>query len=426
MQKLLFFNIFLLVLITFLSDPAPAQLDIFSMLLIGLSCFTGVLCLAGSPSYKMYTDNLILFLAVSFYLFYLILSVLSGLLHDVPVLKILRSAGPYLSFFPLVFIAFLPNHLYKLRNLVFVMVLVGLIQSCYHFYLYYTHPTTSTLGVLQNRMTLIDPRTTLPIFMCVPILLLPYFFNNITTRKVNYLSTLGFGMLILLGLFAGILTLTRSIVLSVLFGWFMFVFLYVIQQYFCNQAKLLLIFSRLLIYLLALFVLIGLISLIPTVQLIESGILARFFNNTQLTGTTDYSNGRLYDEWLPALTAWFQSDFVGKLIGIGAGKSFIVLNGEERTYIHNVCIYHLVYGGIFGLLASLGLYASLIITLMKKAIATNESHYVSFAAFVFTLFFYSQFFAVHKVLAFNLFLFLIIAVALCQPSEQRLTHGQGL
>ena len=94
------------------------------------------------------------------------------------------------------------------------------------------------------------------------------------------------------------------------------------------------------------------------------------------------------------------------------------LSGEERTYIHNLSIYSLVYGGLFGLLACYGLYFTVFSALVKKAYHSENSAYFSFAALLASLFFYGQLFAVHKGLAFNIMLFLIIGLALSPPLKK--------
>jgi hypothetical protein len=163
--------------------------------------------------------------------------------------------------------------------------------------------------------------------------------------------------------------------------------------------------------------------MIPQIDKLEQGLIARFFNHSLSLGTSDYSNGRLFDEWLPALSTWADSGLIGWFFGIGAGNTFNVASGEERTYIHNLSIYSLVYGGFFGLFACLWLYYTIFKTLIVRAFQTHQTIYLSFAALLISIFVYGQFFAVHKGLAFNAMLFMIIGIALIQPVNHLIEKG---
>ena len=107
-------------------------------------------------------------------------------------------------------------------------------------------------------------------------------------------------------------------------------------------------------------------------------------------------------------------------MGLARGNTFTVATGEERTYIHNLFIYSLVYGGFFGLFACIWLYFTVFKTLIIRALQTKQTIYLGFAALLGSIFFYSQLFAVHKGLAFNAMLFLIITLALMQPNKPQM------
>ncbi len=409
LQKLISGSIFLIVLFSFLANPAPVSIEWVDLGLIALSVFLGLLSLASTMHYEIQVTEARLLFAVFLYFSYLILSALFGLLHGVPLLNMMRSFGPYISFVPLMFIGFLPASIVNINRIAFIFILVGLIQISYLFYLYFFHAESinTMTSVLRHRITLMDPRTTLPFLLAVA--LLPGIFF-----KASRFITLA---CILLSLIAAMMTLTRAIVLSMLFGWFCFACLYIYYQ---SQLKL---FSYKTFLrqsgsgLLCLLTVLLCISFIPKVHLIEMGLLARF-SDRSASGSVDYSDGRIFNEWIPALWTWLHSGWLSIFFGIGAGNSFTVLTGEERTYIHNLGIYSLVYGGIFGLVSCLWFYYTLFKTLMIRAFQQHHAlTYITFSALLASLFFYGQLFAVHKGLAFNVILFLLVGIALLQPGR---------
>lgn len=410
MRLIIYFSIFFMLLISLLANPAPVSIEPADLLLISLPCFLALLALAITKNYRMYQPECDLIVAVLLYLGFLLTSLFIGLIHGVPLLNVLRSIGPYLDFFPLLLLCLLPARLLNPWVIGFILILVGALQASYEIILYLKHSDTiaSTVNVLRNRITLIEPRTTLPLALSAAILPMAYFSSN------NILLKIIAALLMLLGLFASAATLTRSVILSILLGWLVFLFMYCYQQLQQENISFTKLLQRFITYSVLFILGFLVISMIPRVYMIEQGLLARFFHSSA-SAAKDYSNGRLYDEWIPALRVWMNSDIVSLFFGIGAGQSFVVANGEERTYIHNLSIYSLVYGGFYGLFACLGLYLMVFKTFITRAQQTQQIIYLSFAALLASLFFYGQLFAVHKGLAFNAMLFLLIALALTQP-----------
>jgi hypothetical protein len=419
MRLLILTLIFILILISFLATPAPQSLEIDDLLLIALPCILATLSMAVAPNYTLHQSEYSLFIAVLLYLSYLLVSILIALVEGVPILNILRSIGPYINFFPLLFLCILPWNFITVLSIGIILIVVGLVQASYQVYLYFSHAhlVSNTFDVLKGRITLIEPRTTLPFVLGLAILPLVFFSQAALTRKGVVLKLL-MGSFILLGLFAGVVTLTRSIILAIFFGWLVFLILYLYQIAQKNSSQLIYLTMRLLLYLLLFGIFILFISVIPRIHLLEQGLWARFYS-ASASVATDYSNGRLYDEWLPALKTWLNSGIIGLFFGIGAGNSFIVTSGEERTYIHNLSIYSLVYGGLYGFFTCMFLYFATFKAFISKAIKLNQMIYIGFAALLASIFFYSQFFAIHKGLTFNAMLFLMIAIALRHESEEK-------
>lgn len=413
MRTLILTLIFIITLISFLANPAPEHLELLDVILLCTPFFLGILSFSFANSFKIYPHQFSLVFAISLYISYLLISGFMGLLQGVPLLQVLRSIGPYLNFLPLILLGFIPTRIITPFNLSLILILVALVQVSYLCYLYFshTHQIHNTVNVLVNRITFLDQRTTLPFLLALPILPLLFFQKKTTSQKQFWFNSLGFS-LILIGLLGGLITLTRSIFLAIVLSFVFYFILYFYQQARLQKLSLALIqFSKKIFIVLPLFLLIIFImDSIPKIHLLITGLLSRFDHSNGVQ--TDYSNGRIYDEWLPALSTWAHSNILNWLFGIGAGNAFTLPTGETRTYIHNLSIYSLVYGGFWGLLSCFFLYVCLIRVLVLRAIRYKNIGYLAFSALVGSMFFYGQLFAVHKVLAFNLMLFLIITLAL--------------
>ncbi|MDX1901429.1 MAG: O-antigen ligase family protein [Gammaproteobacteria bacterium] len=416
MKRLIMLFIFFIVLFSFLANPAPVSIELYDFVLIGLTLSLGLLALFITTSYSVNQTESQLLFALILYLSYLLASTLCGFLQGVPFLNILRSIGPYINFFPLILLGFIPNRFIKPSSLGMIFIVVGCLQGAYLFYLYLMHAVNanSINAVLQSRITFMDQRTTLPLLLGVAILPLYYVLNKKNNLQQHLLLSSIALIIVLFGFIAIAMTLTRSIFLAVLFGWLTFIIFYLYQQSKSKSFSMHPFLIKLLSTLMLFILLFALLSLFSKVRMLESGLYARFFDHGA-NGQTDYSNGRIYDEWLPALNRWMNAGPISWLFGIGAGNSFMTPTGEERTYIHNLCLYSLVYGGLFGLISCLFLYFTLIKSLLLRAHQTNNAIYIAFLALLCSLFFYGQFFAVHKGLAFNVMLFLMIALALRKP-----------
>jgi hypothetical protein len=407
MKPLIYTGIFITLLLTLLANPFPVAIEPSDLLLIAIPSLLALLGFCTSNKIIIPHAGLNVWLAVFLYLSYLLISTLLGLLYGIPLLNVLRSIGPYVNFFPLLFLSFLPASLRKPSILASLLVIVGLFQAAYQLYLYFTHVhhAANTLSVLRQRITLLEPRTTLPIVLASATLPLSLLFQP--KLKLKILATSA----VLVSLIAGAATLTRSIVLSIVVGDLAFILLYFYYLYQTNKAAIPRFFIKCLCGLgIFIFVLLC-IALLPKVNLLLQGLWARFASSAS-SKASDYSNGRLYEEWVPALTAWLNAPSISLFFGIGAGHSFFIANGEERTYIHNLSIYSLVYGGFYGIFAYLWLYFTLVKTLLRRAIQTTQVLYLSFSALLISMFFYGQLFAVHKGLAYNAMLFLLISIAL--------------
>ena len=409
MNILILFLLSLNVFLSFIASPAPESLELTDLALVSLTCLIALLSISVTSATLIGKNEGRLLTAVLLYLGYLVLSAFMGLLHGVPLLSVARSAGPYLVFFPLVFAGFLPANRLNPWTMALILIGVGLTQTVWLAWLYVSHvpAAETTQGILINRITFMDQRTTLPLLLSVPILSL-MFLDGWKGRGLSSPQRVTMIVLVLIGLFAGMVTLTRAIFLSMVTGWSVFAIVW------CSLGSNTFSVKKSTLWIFSVMGIVFLLSLIPAIHRLETGLFARFTLHTA-NGPVDYSNGRIYDEWLPALTAWLSSGPLSFLFGMGAGMSFTVLSGEERTYIHNLSIYSLVYGGLFGFLSCLWLYFCLFRTFYIRARQTPGALYPALIALLASLYFYGQLFAVHKGLAYNEMLFLMIALALIRP-----------
>jgi O-antigen ligase len=137
-----------------------------------------------------------------------------------------------------------------------------------------------------------------------------------------------------------------------------------------------------------------------------------------LRSQSDLDTGRFRDEWEPAVDAVLERGLPGLTFGIGAGESFITGAGEERTYIHNLILYCLVYFGSPGLGLMLLSYILLFLALVRRSYAEDDPRYAGLAAMLAGMFVFAQFFAVHKLFSYNLML-VLAAQTLAQPAGKR-------
>ena len=145
MRKLFFILIFSIVLVSFLANPAPKSIQLADAFLIFIPSLIGLICLSNNQVTILAKPQYNLMIALILYLSYLILSALIGLLHGVPLLQVLRSIGPYLNFFPLLLIGFLPSRLVSIKTI--GLDHVGLAVQLFNARLQYDDPIGDLLNL---------------------------------------------------------------------------------------------------------------------------------------------------------------------------------------------------------------------------------------------------------------------------------------
>jgi len=401
---LIFFTMFL----TTIMPPAPKEFfNINILILVSLIVISIIIILSQklktSVSFNGY--NSLLHYALLFYLLYLLISFCIGFVSLKIPLSALRSTGPYVIMLPFIVLICLRDYKFSLDRLALMMIFCGLLQSLNCIYLYFTEIHNFTMAnVLLQRITLRDPRTTLPFVLASAILPLNYFFNSSYGFYKRYVALL----VIALSVFGAIATSTRSIILAIGCGWFIYLMILLIYREKVFKLTKTLLLQRLAVFAI---LLILLFFLFNHVQSTRAAFLA-FSARAGMHNFADYSTGRIDAEWLPAIKIWWHAKLLNFLFGAGSGIGFDAPWGKSITYMHNLLVYALFYGGIFGVVAVLGVYLATFYSLWEKAKILAEPQYFMFCAFLFGLFCYAELFAVHKLFSYNLIFALLIGVAL--------------
>ncbi|MCW5589280.1 MAG: O-antigen ligase family protein [Legionellales bacterium] len=410
------FGMLIFMITSFLVNPAPQYPGVFDILILVLPSITAIIILSKLPmGIESLPWDKPLFLVILLYLLVFTISAVIGLSNNVSFYYVMRSCASYLLFIPLISIGLISSKELTLESIIYVLIFAGIVQSLYHFYLYYTvvhnQKVFSALTISLSRITLLDPRTTEPLLFCNAVIPIVYILdkNTILIKKILFF------IVILIGFFAIMITLTRSMILACLIAWiFCAIHYYKYKSSSVTEPFNLINSGKKVKKTTAcIFMILVLISIY---MLFFHGVfqaLLMRINNQNITGNTqDYTNGRLYDEWLPAIKIWINSSWLNILFGIGSGNPFYTSLNDSRTYIHNLSIYFLVYGGLFGLMWGLLFYGILFSSLLKKAKQLKCIEYLGLACLLLCLFIYAQFFAVHKLLIYNILIWSIASQAI--------------
>lgn len=139
-------------------------------------------------------------------------------------------------------------------------------------------------------------------------------------------------------------------------------------------------------------------------------------------------NGRIYEEYLPALARWHGGDMTTWIWGILPGDNFLTHGGQQRTYLHNVVLYFLVFHGLTGLLILGILYMFVLKTLHTCASRGPVAHQavaISILSLLIAITVHALFFSVHKSLGYNAMLAAIIGISVniaCKTSPNNAHH----
>lgn len=397
----------LLLVATGLAAPAPTAVGTWELVLAGGLALTALIVTTGILTGRariVHREQLVALLAIPALGFPVVLSVIVGVLRGIPFDAAVRSALPYAAFLPVALLGLVVGRERRVAVVTGPLVIVGVAQAAYllGLFLLRVPDPTDTRTVLFARITLLDPRTTLPLLFGAA--LLPMAAVAAARRR---LVRIVWAAPIAMAVGAALSTQTRSQLVALVAGAGAFAALHAVwwarQR---GRSWALGLLRGGFAGLLGAAVAVGVLYLIPHTRSLLEAIVLR--------SQTSADTGRIADEWIPALNAVIDDGLPGVFGGIGAGQSFVTAGGEERTYIHNLLLYGLVYFGAPGLALLLLAYALLLVGLWRRALASADRRYLALASLVVALLVYAQFFAVHKLFSYNLMLMLALQ-ALVQP-----------
>jgi len=406
-------TLWLLVLLTLIGRPAPTSVGVVEVLLaatvIGVMLAMCVRVLLRRPLPISETHRSILAILGLYCLSFLGAFVV-GVSQGVGIGDAFRASVPYLIFVPLVLAA----PVLSARNLEpairGALTAVGTLQALYliGLFIVVTPNLTDVQSLLLHRTTFLDSRTTVPLFLASCILPLHWMFDGRT-----FLVRGGSAVLVAASIAGALSTQTRSQVIAIACGVATYVTLRALLSVIHGGTSIARPIMKAALAIVVVTVVAGtaFMAVKPLRTMVET-VVSR--------SGTDQDNGRIDDEWRPAVRRVLHAGLVNLALGIGAGERFITAGGEERPYVHNLVIYLLVFNGAVGLLMGGALYAVILIALLHGASKSGGQVLGAYAALLTALFVYAQFFAVHKLFSYNLMLALITIVALPPMQLRRL------
>jgi hypothetical protein len=386
-----------LLLLAGVAEPAPRDVGPVELAMVAIAGLTMVVVIAamlrsrpeplgGQPAHAL--------AALAAYAVPFIVSVVVSAVNGIGFAEGIRSAIPYLAYLPIALLGlFATGH----RRMTFAaggLLVAGVLHGTFLLFLYLraSADLTSPEAILLARTTWLDPRTTLPLVLAAGLLPLA------TVVRGHGVLKPGLAILIsAIATLAAASTQTRSQIVALLAGFGTFFVLYTVLAVRRRGASLAVTIRRtMLAGGLGAVLLVGLGFATPQVRALAGAIQERT--------RQDQDTGRIADEWAPALSTVVDGGLPAVLFGVGAGGGFVTLGGDERTYVHNILIYAVLYQGVIGAGILLLFYAYLIASLARRGFAEEDPRYLALAALVVALFTYAQFFAVHKLLGYNLML----------------------
>lgn len=389
--------------LTLLGEPAPTALGVVELLLV-----LGVIAIAAGGlvgARLLHTGQIgathaSILAALAVYCLSQLVTLSLGILQGAAPAAAIRAVAPYLLFLPVA--AALPflSRAETVRPAVRAMVFAGLAHAVFLLVLFVTgvQDILDLRAVFFGRTTLLDARTTIPLFLAS--VLLPLAWLTAGRPASRRVAALG---LVALSTAGALSTQTRSQLLAMAAGGAVFLVLHVARwaaRYGRSVGGALRRVT--VIAAVALALTAAAVATVPTLRVLAQAVVLRT--------EADQDNGRLANEWIPAVRQVSASP-ASLALGIGAGATFVTGEGEERTYVHNLGIYALVYGGITGVIATALLYLVIGAGLFHRARTDAGLEGAALLALLVALVVYAQFFAVHKLLSYNLMLAVLAGAA---------------
>ena len=327
-----------------------------------------------------------------------LLSLVVGAVRGVPVSASLRATAPYVAFVGFGFMGQRQSARRHARSIVAAILVAGLLHATYLVGLFVaTTPLTAEAATIRlARITLLDPRTTVPLAMAASILPWPMLLDVRHWSARVLLAAIG--AVAAVGVVA---TQTRSMILAGAVGVTGSTVVAGLWRTLASSRSPAVAIRRVTVGILLLMASgAAVFAVTPPLRELAMSVLLR----NRLEGDT----GRVEDEWKPVVSALADEGTAAAVFGVGGGQSFVTGSGQERTYIHNLVLYGLFYSGVAGASMWILAYGLLVIGLVRRGWRDNAPAMFGLAGVVLGLFVYGQFFAVHKLLSYNLLLMLCL------------------
>jgi len=402
--------------LTLIGEPAPTAVGPAEALLVGCVLLLAIAALARARlvrQWQLGPSHLSILAVTAAYCLSLLAGMAVGLIRGASLPAVARAASPYLVFLPVAASGAWLGRGSTVAATVRAMVLVGLAHAIFLLALFGTgvQDLLDLRAVFLGRTTLLDARTTVPLFLASALLPLAWIGEGRVGRRLTAAA------LVTLSVAGALSTQTRSQLLALAAGVITFLPFYGIWWARRTGRSLARATRRMVLAGLAGAVVAGTtIATIPTLRVLAQAVTLRT--------ATDQDNGRIANEWVPAVRQ-VSATASSMVVGIGAGRSFITGEGEERTYAHNLGIYSLVYGGVSGVVIVTLFYLVLAMALARRFHRESNLESAALLALLVALVTYAQFFAVHKLLSYNLMLALIAQAAASGRAWVSAPRGRG-
>lgn len=388
--------------LTLIGEPAPTAVGVTELLLVLGTVLLVVAALARARllrGWRLGPSHRSILVVTAAYCLSVLAGMAIGLLGGAEPDAATRAAAPYLLFLPVAATGAWLGHRSTLPATLRAMVLVGVAHAIFLLVLFGTgvQDLLDLRAVFLGRTTLLDARTTIPLFLASAVLPLAWIGEGRASRRVGAL------ILVALSVAGALSTQTRSQLLAMAMGMLTFLPFYGVWWAHRHGRSLARATRRMLaIGVVSALVMAGAVVTVPTLRVLAQAVTLRT--------AADQDNGRIANEWVPAMQQ-VSASASSMTLGIGAGRSFITGEGEERTYVHNLGIYSLVYGGVSGVLITAIFYLVVAMALIRRFRHEGGLESAAMLALLVALATYAQFFAVHKLLSYNLLLALIAQAA---------------
>jgi len=356
------------------------------------------------------TDGSLGIMTIVYSVFFLLTGLL-GLAAGNQSIDVARSVAPYVGLIAALAPWWWSGAPLTARTFNTQLIIVGTGQAVFTFLIFGANTISLDAGaLLASRVTQFDARLTMPFTIAAVVIAFvrAAFAPVFSPRQMIYLG------LAVLSLAACLATQTRSQVLSVLFG--------------CAIALTFGIFAGENVRLRVSKALKTRLVWIMTVSALGGAFLLLFTEfgsallNALVLRNAAVGDGRIDYEVIPALELYLGSGPGVWLFGVGAGTPFVDDAFEARTYLHNLTLYALLYGGIVGLVIVLALWWLLSTRVNNTWRQLGDPEWLALLSVIAAMFCYAQFFAVHKILPFNLILWL---AATCVFTRLRWAGASG-